>query len=473
MEKARVLFVDDLERARQLFVRAVDRTLFDATSAGSVVEAEEAIRKQAPDVIITDLRMPDVDGLEGIARYRQLVPDVPVIVVTAFGSVETAVEAMRRGAFDYVSKPFDQDQIEIVLKRALEHRRLRAENLNLRVALQEKEQTQANGNVVGRSPAILAALALVARVAPTDYPVLIQGESGTGKDVFARLVHERSTRAGKAFVSLNCSAIPEHLLESELFGHEKGAFSGAIASRTGFFSRADGGSFFLDEIGDMSLGLQPKLLRVLQDGEYYPVGARKAVRADVRLIAASNQNIPAQVESGKFRQDLYYRINTVRIVLPPLRERPEDVPALAQHFLSALHARRLPFPPPTHISDAALARLCGWSWPGNVRELAHTIERAAIVADGDTIELENLPPELLAGLGHGHGAGPATAGGSVATPPGVDLPYQEARRNFEARYFARLLDEAGGNVQKAAEVAGLHRTTLYEKLSKLGIAPKG
>ena len=482
-KRARVLFVDDQERARQLFLRAVDAERFEACAAAGVAEACAMIEQQAPDVIVTDLRMPDVDGLEGLQRFRKLVPAVPVIVVTAFGSVESAVESMRRGAFDYLSKPFDQDQIELVLHRALRHRELVAENARLRIALAVKDES--SGGVVGRSPPIAKALALVARVAPTDYPVLIQGESGTGKDVFARLIHDKSTRAGRPFVSLNCSAIPENLLESELFGFEKGAFSGAIATRAGFFERANGGTLFLDEIGDMSLSLQPKLLRVLQDGEYYPVGSRKPSRTDVRLLAASNQDIPARVETGLFRQDLYYRINTLRIVLPPLRERPEDLGPLVAHFLQTLQNKQLPFPPPTRIADDALAALRLYPWPGNVRELAHAIERAALVCDGDVIEREHLAPEILgAGVSParaavGPGAEPNLAGRlALAEPAGFDEGattgegFHDARRVFEQRYFLRLLEAHGGNVQKAAETAGLHRTTLYEKLSKLGLTPK-
>jgi two-component system response regulator AtoC len=476
-ERARVLFVDDQERARQLFLRAIDTETFEARAAASVPEGEALVESWRPDVIVTDLRMPEVDGLEGLQRFRRLLPEVPVIVVTAFGTVETAVESMRRGAFDYLSKPFEQDQIEIVMTRALRHRALLAENARLRTELADRKDQQ--GGVVGRSRGIAQAVALVNRVAPTDYPVLIQGESGTGKDVFARLVHERSARSARPFVSLNCAAIPENLLESELFGYEKGAFSGAVSARAGFFERADGGTLFLDEIGDMSLALQPKLLRVLQDGEYYPVGSRKPSRTDVRLIAASNQNIPARVESGQFRQDLYYRINTVRIVLPPLRERPEDVEPLARHFLGALSRKNLPFPPPRAIAPAALDALVRHPWPGNVRELAHVIEHAALLCDGDVIEVAHLPPEV-------HGAAQAPSPGraevrSAAASRALDdtadtdvsrASFQDARRVFEERYFVQLLEAHGGNVQRAAEAAGLHRTTLYERLAKLGLTPK-
>jgi two-component system response regulator HydG len=489
-ERARVLFVDDQERARQLFLRAVDTDTFEARAAASVPEGEALIETWRPDVIVTDLRMPDVDGLEGLQRFRRLLPEVPVIVVTAFGTVETAVESMRRGAFDYLSKPFEQDQIEMVMTRALRHRALLAENARLRteLAARDQDQSQGQGGVVGCSRAIAQAVALVNRVAPTDYPVLIQGESGTGKDVFARLIHERSARSARPFVSLNCAAIPENLLESELFGYEKGAFSGAVSARAGFFERADGGTLFLDEIGDMSVNLQPKLLRVLQDGEYYPVGSRKPSRTDVRLIAASNQNIPARVESGQFRQDLYYRINTVRIVLPPLRERPEDIDPLARHFLAALSRKNLPFPPPRAFSPEALDRLVHHAWPGNVRELAHVIEHAALLCDGDVIEASHLPPEFQDGGGGPARRAPAPTPGPAghvaeAAPPdpaadpqapfdGTIASFQDARRVFEERYFVQLLEAHGGNVQRAAEAAGLHRTTLYERLAKLGLTPK-
>ncbi len=460
-ERARVLFVDDLERSRELFARLLEGPAYAVETAASVVEACAAIERERPDVVVTDLRMPEVDGLEGLQRFRTLAPDVPVIVVTAFGSIETAVEAMRLGAFDYLSKPFDRDPMALVLRRAVDHRRLLQENQRLRAELAERGN---RGGVVGRSDGVQRALALVERVAPTDYPVLIQGESGTGKDVFARLIHERSARAGRAFVSLNCSAIPEHLLESELFGHEKGAFSGAVTARPGFFSRADQGTLFLDEIGDMSVGLQPKLLRVLQNGEYYPVGARRPETCDVRLVCASNQDIPARVESGQFRQDLYYRINTIRIVLPPLRERVGDVGLLAHHFLAALRERSLPFPPPTELAPETLARLEAYTWPGNVRELAHVIDHCALIADGDVIEPEHLPPEVRS----------ATDGGGrdLAAEAGAPQGFQDARRDFERQYFTRLLQETEGNVQRAAERAGVHRTTLYEKLSKLDIDPR-
>jgi two-component system, NtrC family, response regulator AtoC len=445
MSRTRVLFVDDQPRARQLFLRALDADRFDGRAAEGVVAAMAVLDHWRPEVIVTDLRMPEVDGLEGLARFRARVPDVPVVVVTAFGSVETAVEAMRRGAFDYLNKPFDPGHIEVVLDRALAHCKLVNENARLR------GQVDAGPQVIGVSAPMLEAVAMVDRFAPSDYPVLIGGESGTGKDVFARLIHARSRRAHRPFVTLNCSAIPEQLLESELFGHEKGAFSGAVTARTGFFAHAHEGTLFLDEIGDLSPALQPKLLRVLQDGEFYPVGARQPKRADVRLLCASNQDIPEQVAQGAFRSDLFYRLNTLSIILPPLRERPEDIAPLARFFLGQLHRRALPFPPPQDIDADAMTLLQAHHWPGNARELAHVIERAALMAEGDLLLRAHLPPPL-----RGDG-GPEPTG------------FQAARDAFERQYFRALLERHGGSVQRAAGAAGLHRTTLYEKLARHGL----
>ncbi|MFZ4579846.1 MAG: sigma-54-dependent transcriptional regulator, partial [Myxococcota bacterium] len=333
MKKPTILFIDDQKSARDLFSRQLDPERFRPLTAPGVLAAEELIRQEAPDVIVTDLRMPDIDGLDGLERFHTLDPELPVILITAFGTVETAVEAMKRGAFDYVRKPFDTGELEIVIDRALGHRNLLRENARLRSEVARKS---ASDDIICRAPAMMSVMDLAARVAPSDFSVLILGESGTGKDLFAKRIHQLSNRASAPFVSLNCSAIPEHLLESELFGHEKGAFSGATNARAGFFAEADGGTLFLDEIGDMSPNLQPKLLRVLQNGEYYRVGSRRLTKTDVRLVCASNRRIEELVEKGQFRQDLYYRINTVRIALPPLRQRTEDIPLLVEHFLQKL-----------------------------------------------------------------------------------------------------------------------------------------
>jgi two-component system response regulator HydG len=450
MKRPKILFVDDQKSARDLFVRLIDPSKYEAVVAAAVVEAEEQMVQLRPDVVITDLRMPNLDGLKGLERFHQIDPDVPVILITAFGTVETAVEAMKRGAFDYLRKPFEPSEIEIVIDRAVRHHNLLRENAQLR---SEVERKFSRTNIICRSPAMAAVMDLVSRAAPSDFSVLIQGESGTGKDLIAKLIHYTSPRSAAPYISINCSAIPEHLLESELFGYVKGAFSGATTSKAGFFAKADGGTLFLDEIGDMSPNLQPKLLRVLHDGEYYPVGSRQLSRTNVRVICASNQDIAALVEKGSFRQDLYYRINTVRVLLPPLRERKEEIPLLVEHFFSRL--RQKSPGAPGRLSVTAMRCLLEYHWPGNVRELEHAIERASLVCDSDEIQPEHLPPEVR--------------GGESAPTEAASGNYKEARKAFEQRYFKRLLSKTGGNIQKAAEIAGIHRTTLYDKLGKLNI----
>jgi two-component system response regulator HydG len=448
MKRPTILFVDDQKSARDLFVRLIDPTKYEAVVAAAVTEAEEQMTQLRPDVVITDLRMPNLDGLKGLERFHQIDPDVPVILITAFGTVETAVEAMKRGAFDYLRKPFEPGEIEIVIARAVRHRNLLRENAQLRSEVERKFSRE---NIICRSPGMAAVMDLVTRAAQSDFSVLIQGESGTGKDLIAKLIHYASPRSSAPYVSINCSAIPEHLLESELFGHVKGAFSGATGSKAGFFAKADGGPLFLDEIGDMSLNLQPKLLRVLHDGEYYQVGSRQLSRTNVRLICASNQDIRALVDKGQFRQDLYYRINTVRVLLPPLRERKEEIPPLVEHFFSKLQGKSPGAP--GRLSAAAMRCLLEYHWPGNVRELEHAIERASLVCDAEEIRPEHLPPEVRSG----------------ETPSPEAASYKEARKAFEQSYFKRLLSKTGGNIQKAAEIAGIHRTTLYDKLGKLSI----
>ncbi|MBI5494168.1 MAG: sigma-54-dependent Fis family transcriptional regulator [Deltaproteobacteria bacterium] len=452
MKTARILVVDDEKSAREMLARWLDPARYEVRTAAAVEEAEETMRAFRPDVVVTDLAMPKVDGLQGMERFRRIDPDAPVIIVTAFATIETAVQAMKNGAFDYVRKPFEMSELELVIERAVAHRELVAENRRLR---QEVADKFSRDNIICRSRAMTQVMDLIARVATTDISILIQGESGTGKDLFAKYIHHLSNRAQKTFVSLNCSAIPEHLMESELFGHEKGAFSGAVSSRDGFCAEANGGTFFLDEIGDLSLALQPKLLRVLQNGEYYAVGSRRLAHTDVRLVCATNQDLEKLVREGKFRQDLYYRINAVRVVLPPLRDRPQDVPLLVQHFLAQLQ-KRLGREPP-QVGPEAMRCLMEYRWPGNVRELEHVVERASLVCATPMIRPEDLPSEL----GEHAVAGPAL---EVASGN-----YRHVRDEFERSYFTRLLGQTGGSVQKAAQLAGIHRTTLYEKLGKLGI----
>ncbi len=449
--KPKLMVIDDLDSARAMMRRILARG-YEVYDFASVAEALPAVERAEFDAVVTDLRMPGVDGLEALKRFRARVPDVPVILVTAFATVETAIEAMKAGAFDYLKKPFEPEELELVVARAAEHARLKRDNARLRAQL-----TGAGGahGIVGGSQAIRDVTSILRRIAPSNVPILIEGESGTGKDLLARAAHAMSSRAAGPYVALNMSAIPENLAEAELFGHEKGAFTGAEQARGGFFAEAEGGTLFLDELGLLPLALQPKLLRVLQDGEYIPVGSRKPRKADVRIIAATNEDLAAQVKAGKFREDLWFRLRVVPVRLPPLRERREDIPLLIDHLISK-HAVRLNRPP-LQPDAAALRALLDHPWPGNIRELEHAIERGLLLAQGEAITLADLPPELT--------PPPVAEGGDEGR-------YRSARDAWERRWLEELLREAGGCVAKAAELAGLHRSTLYEKLTRHGLAEK-
>jgi two-component system, NtrC family, response regulator AtoC len=450
--KPNLMVVDDLESARQMMKRTLARS-YDVYDFGSIADALPAVERAEFDAIVTDLRMPGIDGLEGLRRFKAKVPEIPVILVTAFATVETAIEAMKAGAFDYLTKPFEPEELELVVARAVEHARIRRDNARLRSALAGEYSIQ---GIVGKSQAMKDVLSILERIAPSDVPILIEGESGTGKDLLARAAHAMSSRAGAAYVALNMSAIPENLAEAELFGHEKGAFTGAEQARLGFFAEAEGGTLFLDEVGLLPPALQPKLLRVLQDGEYIPVGSRKPRKANVRIVAATNEDLARSVKAGRFREDLWFRLRVVPVRLPPLRERREDVPLLVEHFVRK-HALRLARPP--LLPDAeAMKALLDHPWPGNIRELEHAIERGLLLARGDAVTLADLPPELTP---------PSQEGG-----PAGEGRYRRARDAWERKFFEDLLREAGGSVAKAAELAGVHRSTLYEKLTRYGLVEK-
>jgi len=447
--KPRVMVIDDLDSARQMVKRSIGRS-FEILDFASVAEALPALDRAEFDCIVTDLRMPGIDGLEGLKRFKQKVPGIPVVIMTAFATVETAIEAMKAGALDYLKKPFEPDELELVVTRAVEHGRLRRENARLRDALGGAFSLQ---GMVGESAAVKELLRVAERIAPSDVPVLIEGESGTGKDLLARAIHGLSRRAAGPYLALNMSAIPENLAESELFGHEKGAFTGADQPRAGFFAEAEGGTLFLDEIGLLPPLLQPKLLRVLQDGEYIPVGSRKPRRADVRVVCATNEDLKKSVAEGKFREDLYYRIRVVPLRLPPLRERKEDIPLLVDHLVRK-QALRLGRPPLVPDADAMRA-LLDHDWPGNIRELEHALERALLLARGEALVPADFPPEIAAR--------------PRPEPETGEGRYRRARDAWERKYLEDLLREAGGSVGKAAELAGLHRSTLYEKLARYGL----
>jgi two-component system response regulator HydG len=445
------MVIDDLDSARQMVKRTLARS-FEVYDFGSVAEALPALDRAEFDVIVTDLRMPGIDGLEGLKQFKAKLPDIPVIIMTAFATVDTAIEAMKAGAFDYLKKPFEPEELELMVAKAAESGALRRENKKLKAELAGAFSLQ---GMVGKSQAMKDIVAVAERIATSDVPVLIEGESGTGKDVLARTVHGLSSRSKAPYLALNMSAIPENLAESELFGHEKGAFSGADQARPGFFAEADGGTLFLDEIGLLPVQLQPKLLRVLQDGEYFPVGSRKPRKANVRVICATNEDLKKNVQEGKFREDLYYRIRVIPMRLPPLRERREDIPLLVEHLVQK-HALRLGRPP--LLPDAeAMRALLDHPWPGNIRELEHALERALLLARGDALVLGDFPPEIAA----------------RAAEVADEGRYRSARDAWERKYLEDLLREAGGSVGKAAELAGLHRSTLYEKLARFGLVEGG
>ncbi len=453
-ERATILVVDDQAPAREILSRYLKTVGYEPMTAESVARAQEILEAETVDAVLVDLRMPGADGIEGLRQFKKYDAQLPVILVTAHATVESAVAAMKLGAFDYMRKPIEFDQLEIVVGRALEHRRLLKENRQLRAVIEDRYRLE---NLLGKSPPMQVLFDLIRKVGPAGVPVLITGESGTGKDLVAKALHGQSPRAGNKFLSINCAAVPESLLESELFGHERGAFSGAVKARTGYFREADGGTLFLDEIGDMSPGQQAKLLHALESGEIIPVGSEKPVRVDVRLVAATNRDLEELARKGTFREDLLFRIDTVRLELPPLRERRDDIPLLAAHFLARVSLTTGVEAP--SLSAASMRCLLDHSWPGNVRELAHAIEHAVLVAVGEKIQPEDLPTRVC---------DEQTALTSMASASD-GTAFREARSAFERAYFSDILKRADGKMGLAARLAGIHRTTFHKKLRQLGL----
>jgi DNA-binding NtrC family response regulator len=445
--KPRVLVVDDEARMASVVSAALERGGWECEACPGGEAALAALDARGADAVVTDWKMPEMDGFELLRRLHSKRPKLPVILLTAHGDVRTAVAAMREGAFDFVTKPFDNEELRACVARALEIGRLERENRWLR---QEVASRYAPESVVAASPRSQELLALVRRVAPAKATVLVQGESGTGKELVARLLHYWSDRVGRPFVAVNCKAFAEGVLESELFGHEKGAFTGAAGARAGCFERAQGGTLFLDEIGEVTLDFQAKLLRVLQEGEVLRVGGTEPRAVDVRVVAATNRVLREEIAAGRFREDLFFRLNVIPMQLSPLRERREDVLPIAQHFL-ARHAaeagRRLGFAP------EAEAALIAHPWPGNVRELENAIERAVVLARGTAITPEDLLLEATPG------AAPAAAGGSL----------QDAVDHATAARIRTALETAHGNRAEAARVLGVDRTTLYRLMKRLDI----
>jgi two-component system response regulator AtoC len=446
MDPARIIVCDDDTSSRELLARILSAAGHKVTSLSDGREVLERLASAdaPPDLVVSDIRMGDVDGLALTDALRQRAPEMPVILVTAFGNIDGAVEAIRRGAFDYISKPYDVDGIKVVVARALEQRRLALENRALRRDLREKYRLE---NVVGCSEAMLQVYKTAARVALTDATVLIQGESGTGKELVARAIHTASPRTQLPFVAVDCGAIAEGVLESELFGHARGAFTGAQATRRGLFEEANLGTLFLDEIGDVGPNLQARLLRALQEGTIRRVGTNEPIAVDVRVVAATNKDLEEEVKGGRFREDLFYRLNVVTIRIPPLRERREDISLLAEHF-AAKHGRA----EGAAVSAAARDLLVAYDWPGNVRELENVVARALALNPSGVILPEDLPD-------HVRGAGPAAA--PLAGVPAHDRP---TLAELERRYADQVLSETGGNKTRAAEILGIDRKTLYRLL---------
>lgn len=440
------MIVDDDPVALDLLREVLSKESYEVASALSAEEAISQGIENIFDVIITDVRMGEKDGMDVLRSFKKTSPETAVIMITAFGSIDTAIEAIREGAFDYISKPFKLEEIKITVRRALEQRRLLRENQYYRQELLEKYQFK---NVIGRTPQMFQVYKTIARVADTKSTILLYGERGTGKELVARSIHYNSQRSDRPFVTVDCASLVETLMESELFGHVRGAFTGALQAKRGLFEEADGGTLFLDEVGNLSLSTQAKLLRFLQEYEIKRVGGTENIKVDVRVIAATNQFLEPLVKSGNFREDLFDRLNVVPITLPPLREKKEDIPLLIIHFLqksSEENHKQI-----SYISPEALDILTQYSWPGNVRELRHTIERAVVLSTQPIILPEDLPKKMLEEV----------KGKEIQFPEEL-LPLREVER----RYVLKVLRETKGNKKKASEILGIDRTTLYRILEK-------
>jgi two-component system response regulator PilR (NtrC family) len=460
MAKARVLVVDDEKSMRDLLSITLEKEGYDVVTAAGGEAAIEALRRDTMDAVITDLRMPKVDGLQVLRAAKEISPDVAVIVITAVASTETAVEAMKLGAYDYITKPFKLDEVSLIVRNALERKRLRDENLYLRKQLETQHRFE---NIIGKSGRILEVFDTIRKISDSPSTAMITGESGTGKELVARAIHFNSLRRDKPFVSVNCGAIPEGLMESELFGHVRGAFTGAVANKVGLFLAGEGGTLFLDEITEIPPLLQVKLLRAIQTREIRRVGDTKDIKTDVRLIAASNRNLEDAVTEGVLREDLYYRLNVIPIQLPPLRERREDIPLLVAHFLQKFgkdlgkEARG--------VAPEAMIVLERYHWPGNIRELENVLERAIVLGAGDVLGIESLPETLRRER-------PVKGMEAVELPEdGLDL--EATLDTIERGYLQRALDRTGGVQTKAAELLKMTFRQFRYKLQKHSLVRKG
>jgi len=456
-----VLIVDDDTDMLEICARILRRAGYACLTTTDPRQAMVLLESERPDLLLTDLKMPALDGMELLRRAREVDQTVPVIVITGFASIESAVAAIKEGAFDYLPKSFPADQLRVAVERALRHRRLQVENRKLREQLHERVGLD---TLIGHSSAMAEVIELVKKAARSDANILVLGESGTGKELIARAVHANSPRAAQAFVPVDCASLPEHLLESELFGQEKGAVTGAVRSKPGLMEVAQRGTLFLDEIAELPVGLHAKLLRALQERQIRRVGGTSLIDVDVRVVSATNRDLREVVAKGQLREELYYRVNVIAIHLPPLRQRAGDVKLLGHAFLKKYGGGRL-----TGFDDGAMVALEAYPWPGNVRELQNIIERACALADGSRVTGEHLPDYVLQGAQPGSGSGgvPLPAEAMIS---GADLPFKDAKERcllvFEASYLRDLLRRHGGNISAAARAAGVDRRTFHRLIDK-------
>jgi two-component system NtrC family response regulator len=448
MKKPSILVIDDDNSLRRVMEFSLVEAGYTVRTAANGEDGLRLFEQEACDAVVTDITMPGMSGMEVLARIREKDEQLPVIVITAYGTIESAVEAMKKGAFDYITKPFNRDELRMTLEKALTLRRLQRENLELRAAVTDRYSFD---GIVGTSDRLKEVLDLAGRVAPSEASVLITGESGTGKELLARGIHVNSTRAHGLFVAVNCASIPEGLIESELFGHVKGAFTGAVRDKAGKFELARGGTLFLDEIGDLRIDLQAKILRALQERQVDRVGGNHPLAVDVRVLAATNKDIERAVKEGAFREDLYYRLNVITLLMPPLRERREDIPLLTRYFLKKFNAAAV------EVDPAALSALRSYGWPGNVRELENVIERASVLRRGDLVTLADLPGKL----------GKEKQGVEEII---LNLPEDGiSLEDLEKSLIIKALEKHKNNQTRAAEYLGITRPTLIYRMEKFGL----
>src|SRR5712691_2881673 len=457
MPKSRILVIDDEVAIRDSLRMMLEYEGYDFVGAATGQEGLALAEREAPDLVLLDVKMPGMDGLEVLDRLRSMNETLPIVVISGHGTISTAVEATKKGAFDFIEKPFASERVLVSLRNALAQRQLRHENRSLKKAVEVRHQ------MIGESGSLKHVMAAVARAAPTNATVLIYGESGVGKELVARTIHRNSLRSRERFVQVNCAAIPEELIESELFGHEKGSFTGATEKQVGKFEQADRGTIFLDEVADMSAKTQAKVLRVLQEGEVERLGSARTIKVDVRVIAATNKNLEEEIEKGHFREDLYFRLAVIPIHVPPLRERPDDIAQLVRHYVDSFSRENNVRP--KRITQAALDALGRYRWKGNIRELRNTVERLIIMTGADTIDLPDLPDTVRS---------PSSGGKSTAAASDGDAAklgtLREFKENAERMFLVGKLRENGWNISKTAEVIGTPRSNLYKKLEQYQIS---